>query len=56
MKSKKKILCKLHILEILFENKYFYFKNKGLLYKIKKIIDELEKSLQKSNEYKITKK
>jgi hypothetical protein len=29
--QRKKILCKLHILEILFENKYFYFKNKVLL-------------------------
>jgi hypothetical protein len=56
-KNKRKTnYAKLHILEILFANKYFYFKNKIHLYKkLKTIIDKSEKYLQKSNKYKITK-
>ena len=46
----------MHMLEISFENKYFFSKNKVHLYRrLKKIIDESKKPLKKLNVYKITK-
>jgi hypothetical protein len=47
---------RMHMLEISFENKFFFSKNKVHLYRrLKKIIDESKKPLKKLNVYKITK-
>jgi outer membrane protein OmpA-like peptidoglycan-associated protein len=51
----KKYYARLHMLEILSKNNFFYFRkwSSSIQKDKKKIIDESEKSLQKLNTYKI---
>jgi tRNA(Phe) wybutosine-synthesizing methylase Tyw3 len=56
IKGKGKYYVRLHILKILYENKYLFLKKNSLIQRLKKNIEELEEPSTKLNTYKITKK